>query len=427
MADWFAQNAPQTAAPPPAGDWFAENAPKQQAGFWESVGNAVNPMPAIREWMNRPKAMDDAVHALHALSTIDAEAAKDPANKGVSREKWKRREPTAEEAAVIDRGMNANLPGAEGNILSDTGAPALEAGRQASEGNIRGAAGTLVGGYVVPAVVGAVAPRIPGAARATGRAVKATGKVLAEVAPAAVERIGGMVGGGVGAHMAGPTGAILGHEVGSATGKLVADRLRASIAAKKAAPAAAPELVGPPAPTFDSNSWTGSPQMRGNLPPMQLRNIGQPVSPPVEPVQPVQQLRDIGQSPAPVDIGEARAAKIQAAKEALANETGLRGTIPFSEEAAAPVDFAAKARTERAVTAKALAQFLHNGKIPISDAKLMTPEHWGMAAQGAGVELPASSAKTITEALGELQKLQPGPKKVAAKGRSKKLGDIGVQ
>ncbi|MFH1110977.1 MAG: hypothetical protein V1790_17530 [Planctomycetota bacterium] len=43
MSDWFTQNAPSTATPPPPGDWFAENAPAEATA-------ATAPVPAVGPW-----------------------------------------------------------------------------------------------------------------------------------------------------------------------------------------------------------------------------------------------------------------------------------------------------------------------------------------------------------------------------------------
>lgn len=58
----------------------------------------------------------------------------------------------------------------------------------------------------------------------------------------------------------------------------------------------------------------------------------------------------------------------------------------------------------RTVKARALARYLNTGGIPYEDAARMTPEHWALAAQDAGVNNP--SAESIKAALAELQKIE---------------------
>lgn len=140
--------------------------PEEQAGFWGSLGAQINPIPALKEWINRPSEVRSSMDALHVLNRIHEEAAKDPANKGQPIGKWKLREPTADEQSVIDKGMNAHLPGAEENIATQTAQPAFTAGHQAATGDVPGALGTLAGGYVAPVVAGEAASRAPAAVRA---------------------------------------------------------------------------------------------------------------------------------------------------------------------------------------------------------------------------------------------------------------------
>jgi hypothetical protein len=78
---------------------------------------------------------------------IEGDSASLPENKDKPQSQWKLRSPTADEQKILDEGMNARLPGAEENLMTQQTAPAVAAGQQVGQGNLRGAAGTLVGSY----------------------------------------------------------------------------------------------------------------------------------------------------------------------------------------------------------------------------------------------------------------------------------------
>lgn len=165
--------APATPPPPAADKWaqYAETpapaAAKEQPGFFESAWNAINPAPAVREWLNRPQAHRDAADAMVVGMRLHKE----------------KRDPTPAEQEIIDRGMKAGLQHPEGNLLAEMSGPGFTAAGQVKDGNLSGAAGTLVGGYGVPAALGAAAPALgEGAAKAgtfTGAAVKAAAPQVA--------------------------------------------------------------------------------------------------------------------------------------------------------------------------------------------------------------------------------------------------------
>lgn len=141
--------------------------PSAMSRMWSSITASVpHPIDAIQEWMKRPSEIRSSMDALHVLNGVHAEAAKDPANAGKPVNHWKVRDLTPDEQAIVDKGMSAHLPGAEGNILADSTAPAVHAGGQAANGDLAGAAGTLIGGYGVPAAVGAA---VPAAMRTVGK------------------------------------------------------------------------------------------------------------------------------------------------------------------------------------------------------------------------------------------------------------------
>ena len=87
--------------------------------------------------------------------------------------------------------------------------------------------------------------------------------------------------------------------------------------------------------------------------------------------------------------------------------TQFEGAYPISAEErtggpmAAPKE--AYQRAARTVKARALARYLRIGGIPLEDAQSMTAEQWGMAADGAGVNVP--SPASVKLALSELEKL----------------------
>ena len=116
--------------------------PQQKDGvtrFFGSVIDAINPVPAIQEYINRPnqwKAVSDV------LST----------NRG-----------SAEESAALERGMQAPLSNPMGQTLPVGMEPIAGAVEQAGRGDIAGAAGTLTGGYAVPIAAGAAALKVKSA------------------------------------------------------------------------------------------------------------------------------------------------------------------------------------------------------------------------------------------------------------------------
>lgn len=165
-------NTPSIAKAPIPEDLQGAPEPQKPSGFWESF-NAKRPHPldAIRDWYKKPEQLNAAFKALH----VENQAKKE------------KRALTPEEQAIVERGNNAHLglPDDSGTLLQATAGPAATAGGQALSGDVSGAAGTLAGGYGVPAAVGAAIPKLPAAgeaamdaAEATGRAVKTGAKVV---------------------------------------------------------------------------------------------------------------------------------------------------------------------------------------------------------------------------------------------------------
>lgn len=114
--------------------------------FGSSMLAAVNPVPAIKEWANRPAERRKAFGALHE----DLELKK----QGVPDSDPKRQ-------ATGDRMMNAQIGTPAGAIPLPIGTEAgFAAGHQASQGDLAGAAGTLTGAYGIPAAVSAGARAI---------------------------------------------------------------------------------------------------------------------------------------------------------------------------------------------------------------------------------------------------------------------------
>lgn len=221
----------KTVSAPDEGEWKTVSGPKDQSapkdtrGFFESAIDKLNPLPAIREWMNRPTSVGHSQEAFHALTRLHNEAANDPANKGLPPNKWKVREPTPEEHGVIERGMNTPLPGAEGNILNETTAPSVEAYGQARQGNYAGAAGTMVGAYGVPAAAASPMVRavtrdaavggFKGGMAPTSLPIKIKGVPIAEVSGVPASVSGAAAGAGMG-HFVPGIGSAVGAGLGAA-------------------------------------------------------------------------------------------------------------------------------------------------------------------------------------------------------------------
>lgn len=167
------QVVPATAPAPKQsfGDFLQQQGPAnstastQQPGFFESAYNASIGalVSGIREFMNRPDEIRKATDALGVYQKIEDDSGNLPENKGKPPSQWKLREATPDEQKIIDAGMNANLAGPETDIMGQNAAPAIAATQQAQQGNFRGAAGTLVGGYgplVAGPKISQIAPEI---------------------------------------------------------------------------------------------------------------------------------------------------------------------------------------------------------------------------------------------------------------------------
>jgi hypothetical protein len=168
MGDWFSENKPKDAGQE---DWFASNGPTSGTApkapltladpahpavgatrrFLSSAVDAVNPVPAIQEWLNRPDELRKFQEAGHIAIRAHKEG----------------RKLTPEEEAIVDRGLAANV-GTMGQppVIPAGAVSAVMAAQQAKTGDLAGAAGTLVGGYGVPMATGASLSRVkptPGA------------------------------------------------------------------------------------------------------------------------------------------------------------------------------------------------------------------------------------------------------------------------
>lgn len=134
-------------------------------GFFSSIGHMLNPVPALKAWWQGGKGpfggIGDAVDVLHKVHT---EAAADPSNAGKHVREWKYRDLTPEESAILEKGNSDATTGLNpmGDILSQFTGPAATAEGQAAEGNVAGAAGSLVGGYAIPAAAGGAARLLRG-------------------------------------------------------------------------------------------------------------------------------------------------------------------------------------------------------------------------------------------------------------------------
>lgn len=171
------ESAP-SAPPLPPGFHVEQSEP--EGAFSRFVSSVTSQLPTpsaimggIKEWWNRPEEIGHAMDALHVLN----KAASLPENKGKPPAQWKSPAYTDEEKAVIERGLNANLGSVEGQhpML----APTVQATGQALRGDVAGAAGTLVGGYGVPAAAAAVVPAVQErASNLTQRANVGTARAL---------------------------------------------------------------------------------------------------------------------------------------------------------------------------------------------------------------------------------------------------------
>ena len=118
--------------PPPAPEM-----PSAASRFFTSVGQAINPIPALEEYFNRPtetRAMSQGL---------------------VAGMQSRGRQRTPEELAAIERGYTAQVGPGPGPSPVPIGAePAALAATKARQGDIAGAGGTLVGSYGVAPAVG---------------------------------------------------------------------------------------------------------------------------------------------------------------------------------------------------------------------------------------------------------------------------------
>lgn len=161
----------------------ADSGEQKQGGFGNLVRNFVaqlNPIPAIKEFMNRPEELGKAADAFHVLSDIHKRAAALPENKGKPVNEWKEPPLTPAEKLIVEKGMSANLAQADKGLLDNPlSSPALQAGQQASQGDLSGAAGTMLGGYGAPAFAGEVAPAVArGVTKVTAKAGPAVARTL---------------------------------------------------------------------------------------------------------------------------------------------------------------------------------------------------------------------------------------------------------
>lgn len=122
----------ESAVPPQA----AEEQPGAISRFFSAVGDAINPIPAIKEYLDRPSEWKKISDGMGVAT----------ASRG--------REMTPEESEIVERGLQANVGNPMGQVLPAGSETAVQAAEQARQGNVAGAAGTLVGGYAIPAAIG---------------------------------------------------------------------------------------------------------------------------------------------------------------------------------------------------------------------------------------------------------------------------------
>ena len=120
--------SPTAPTTPPTAWHFSAPAPSASSRFFDAVINAVNPIPAIQEFIDRPNTWQAAFEVM------------------------KTKPGTPERAASLEKWMNVPAANPVGLTLPLGSEPALEAAEKASRGDIAGAAGTAIGAYgVVPA------------------------------------------------------------------------------------------------------------------------------------------------------------------------------------------------------------------------------------------------------------------------------------
>ncbi|MES2137010.1 MAG: hypothetical protein V4502_08130 [Pseudomonadota bacterium] len=408
-------------AAPPAASSETEGPPGAFSRFLSSA--MLNPLPAIKEWWNRPEEIRKAMDALHVLN----KAASLPENKGKPPGQWKQPPLNAEEQATVERGMTAGLPSSEGsNPLS---APLEAAVPQAMEGNLAGAAGSLVGGYVAPAVVGATLKGTPGAARyVAGKALPVTKALTSPIA----QDVAGVFP-GIGpsiAHGMSLTRRAIG------AGERIADLIRKPGEAEAPAPEGintnqpAARETAPPAPrtgpapagTLDLSRYGAVSEAPAVVAP-RVSALPAPRSevPGVEPVPqgPLQRpALPSGRKPGAPAIETATGEIIPAAAEpgelatpavnnpaktafdaAKANGTPSAAENPakqnFEKANGKPPDFEAAARAKKV---NALADTMwgkdpENSEISADDAARLSPGDWNRLADGLGVNRPSPTSR----------------------------------
>lgn len=187
MADWFAQNAPPTAAPP-AGDWFAKNAPQAQAAARrDGVGDALTGLAEGAKDVGAG-ALRSLVHPLNAIKSVwdgmktEADESAAQANKG-----------DLGKALVHALGIFPVLGPAFTQVLDGIDDPnvdahelgrrvgqalILEAAPDVTKGVAKAAGAAIDAGPAIKAGIKAAAPDV-----AAGTAKAATGAALASVLP----------------------------------------------------------------------------------------------------------------------------------------------------------------------------------------------------------------------------------------------------
>ncbi|HXI85268.1 MAG TPA: hypothetical protein VNL17_14400 [Verrucomicrobiae bacterium] len=136
---------------------------QEQAGplssMWHSFTSAVNPVPAFKEYLNRPNENRKLSGAMEAIGKAQEQ----------------KRELTPEENDAVETGMNAQVNNPMAYTPGPFTEPAVQAAQQVATGDPAGAVGTLAGGYALPAAI----PGIVKGARKIASAVGGTGEAVA--------------------------------------------------------------------------------------------------------------------------------------------------------------------------------------------------------------------------------------------------------
>jgi hypothetical protein len=123
--------------------------------FLSSVVDSLNPIPALKEYIDRPGQIGAMMEALKVGSQAHKEG----------------RNLTPEEEKIMERGMNANVSNPVAYTPPAYTEPIIAAAGQAKQGDVAGAAGTLLGSYAVAPAIGAGVSKLASKGSVTARVI----------------------------------------------------------------------------------------------------------------------------------------------------------------------------------------------------------------------------------------------------------------